>query len=569
MNILDQNKFKNISHLFDVVGTTPDKRNSLLEYIKRNSHLYQDLLTKTAFLDNQYLVQPLSQRLYHLIHKLNQPVPTNIVGWYLKYKNFKDGYSSTEIQDVRNCEWANLQDHEIEKYFKSFNSGIRNCFLKQWLVNKTPFLDPYNASIKTRAFYYRKNINYPLVDYKSKKLIWLVSEKRANELKSVIEPFIKMTDEEKIDFLNNFLHLKNRERAVYNSFLRQCTPITDYIDQNTNHIPGLVESRNLTSSIWHLVNRIKTLPLCRHCGNQIQPSKFNHKYLKYPLTCSHECNNKCIEVIEKRLKNNSTNQNGYCTNIGENEKYLLSLIERVKKLDISYNKRFGPYFLDGFDEQNNLAIEIQETRHSYTKQFEKDKKKINFLLEKGCSVLMILDNWHNPKAKKTKFQKTYEVYFRSLRNVTVLNINTSNGKVLTDIGWSKFLEIRSSKVLSPLIKITTTRNKHIVCTEDHLLFSSNLYYKLAKEFNIGDLIQTQEGQERVKTIEHVDDINDVYDIVETENNSFFANGIKVHNCICLDEAAFIECLTGDTNITIKELNGQTTMNTIENLFEIL
>jgi very-short-patch-repair endonuclease len=561
-------KFKNIDELFQMIGTTPDKRNNLLEHIKRNDYLKNELYAKTSYLDNQYLVQPLSQRMYHYIHNMLHSVPTCAKGWYVRFKNFEEGYDYTRYQTVRNCEWNRLSPEEICKYVLTTNGGLKHPILHEWIKEQTKFLDEFGASIKTRAFYYRKQLNYPITDYKTGKLAYLFSEKQVNKYSTEINKFISLSEIKKREYFEDFLSLRDRERCRKANLIRFCFPITNYLEEKTKHLTGLRTLKNITIMAWHFVNNVEAFPNCKVCDKLIRPDQFNLGYLKYAMTCSHDCNNKCIEIIEKRLKNNYTNTTGYNTNVGENEKYLLTLVSRIKKLDLIYNKKIGPFFVDGFDPDKNLVVEIQEPRHAYNKQFAKDKRKIGYLLKSGYKILMVLDNWNRSKAKPSAFQVDYKKYFQDTPNVEIVNIQTINGKILTDIGWSNAMSIQKTRTNAKTLKITTNTNKTIECTEDHLVYSNETYYKPANQFSKGDYIYTLTGKERVKSVEYCSELKDVFDVIETENNTFFASDIKVHNCICLDEAAFIECVTGDTQISIKQ-NEQEIKASVEEIFNSL
>ena len=567
---MDTKKFKDVDELFQTIGSDSNKRNNLLEHIKRNPYLKDDLLQKTNYLDNQYLVQPLSQRIYHYTHGMHHGVPTHPLGWYVRFKNFDEGYIYSKFQTVRNCEWHKLSAEEIRSYVLTTSGGMKHPILQKWIKEQTSFLDPFNATIKLRLFYFRQNLTYPIIDYKTGKLAYLFSEKQVKKYCFEIEYFENLTDNEKKEYFRNLLSLKDRERMTKSQLIRFCPQIVSYLENKTKHLNNLNFSKNITMMAWHVVNNIQQYPSCRVCNKEILPKQFNNGYLKYPLTCGHECNNKCIEIIEKRLKNNNTNDKGYyTTNVGENEKYLLTLISRIKKLNIVPNKRIGPFFIDGYVPDKKLVIEVQETRHAYNKQFEKDKRKIGYLLKNGYKILMILDNWFGTKVKCSRFQKAYKEYFEGMPDVDMINIQTINGKILSDIGWSNAMSVQKTKTDVQTLTITTNAGKQITCTEDHLIYSNEEYYKPAKEFVKGNYIYTVNGKEKVKSVEFCREARDVFDVIETENNTFFANEIKVHNCICLDEAAFIDCLKGNTIMSLKNSKGQIFKSNIKDIFDKL
>ena len=182
---------------------------------------------------------------------------------------------------------------------------------------------------------------------------------------------------------------------------------------------------------------------------------------------------------------------------------------------------------------------------------------------------MILDNWFGTKVKCSGFQKAYKEYFEGMPDVDMINIQTINGKILSDIGWSNAMSVQKTKTDVQTLTITTNAGKQITCTEDHLIYSNEEYYKPAKEFVKGNYIYTVNGKEKVKSVEFCREARDVFDVIETENNTFFANEIKVHNCICLDEAAFIDCLKGNTIMSLKNSKGQIFKSNIKDIFDKL
>lgn len=95
--------------------------------------------------------------------------------------------------------------------------------------------------------------------------------------------------------------------------------------------------------------------------------------------------------------------------------------------------------------------------------------------------------------------------------------------ILNNKDWSKF-DCVVDKGVQEVIKVTYN-NKSIVCTPDHLIWSiEENKYKPAHTFVYENILKKQH----------------VYDIVNVENgNCFYCNDILVHNCLILDEFAFI------------------------------
>jgi hypothetical protein len=134
--------------------------------------------------------------------------------------------------------------------------------------------------------------------------------------------------------------------------------------------------------------------------------------------------------------------------------------------------------------------------------------------------------------------------------------NTRGFKILTKSGWSTFAGFKRSLTSKEMYQIRTIDHE-ITCTEDHLIFINSESTETASNINVGDLILTDTGANQVTDIQKLGVVDDwVYDVIETQDHSFWANGICVHNCVLLDEAAHIDCMHGDSVINLK--NGDLT-----------
>lgn len=187
----------------------------------------------------------------------------------------------------------------------------------------------------------------------------------------------------------------------------------------------------------------------------------------------------------------------------------------------------------------------------------------------GDCEITIMD--HEFCHRDITLSKAFELFGNPFDQTPDQKLYTQNCKVLTGHNWSSFLGIKKSIVDAPILKLATENNKIISCTEDHLLFFNFSEFKRAKEFSINDAIQTVNGPEKIVLIETIskDQPREVFDVIETESHHFIANGLQVHNCICLDEAAFIECILGDTLIDIKNSKGQVASSNIKEIFDSL
>jgi very-short-patch-repair endonuclease len=407
------------------------------------------------------------------------------------------------------------------------------------VIEKTPFLDPYEASPSVRAFHIRKGLSFPLVNFNTNKLASRAVWNRLEEITGLAESFESKSYKEKIVWIRNWLSNKSYTRTKLTAKINCCYPIFSWIKAQTQNILELSSCTDISLLAFHLAENTTSMPSCKQCSKPIHYTQFNRQLRRYPATCSRVCNNKYAEVIEKRLANNRTNLSGYQTNVGKNEQQLLNRAATIYKLDLQYGVRKGKYFIDGVDEHKKVVVEIQEKHHARTKQFSKDVDKVLFLLRQGYNVVLVLDGWFVSRTKKSIAQTKYKNFFEALAGVKVLSLNLSEGAVLTDTGWSSFCGVKKTIANQPSLKFETKDGRSITTTKDHLIFYTADLCKKACEYAVGDSFYTENGSDAVTSINETDE-QEFYDIIETETHTFFANGIKVHNCLAIDEAAFIE-----------------------------
>lgn len=110
-------------------------------------------------------------------------------------------------------------------------------------------------------------------------------------------------------------------------------------------------------------------------------------------------------------------------------------------------------------------------------------------------------------------------------------------KVKTERGYRKFYGIKKTKN-QKIFKLSLSNGHSVKCTADHKIKTSDGWVEATK-INIGSLIEIDGGLSELTKIDFVG-YDDVYDLLEVEEtHSFYANGILVHNCVYLDEYAFL------------------------------
>jgi hypothetical protein len=121
--------------------------------------------------------------------------------------------------------------------------------------------------------------------------------------------------------------------------------------------------------------------------------------------------------------------------------------------------------------------------------------------------------------------------------VTVLEKN-SRFEVLTTDGFKDFDGI--TVTTKPCVRLRLTAHS-IDCTADHEFFSiTENRWKQCHHLEIGESIRTGDGSDQVIDIEPIGE-HEVSDLVNVQDTrSFIANGIDAHNCVYLDELAFVK-----------------------------
>jgi hypothetical protein len=110
-------------------------------------------------------------------------------------------------------------------------------------------------------------------------------------------------------------------------------------------------------------------------------------------------------------------------------------------------------------------------------------------------------------------------------------------EVLTEGGFKKFCGVRKIERNEILLEISLVTGERITCTHDHLIMTKQ-GWKKAIEIKEHE-VKTKVGYSFVNQIKEVAP-EPVYDLLEVEDvHSFYANDILVHNCILLDEFAFV------------------------------
>jgi len=110
-------------------------------------------------------------------------------------------------------------------------------------------------------------------------------------------------------------------------------------------------------------------------------------------------------------------------------------------------------------------------------------------------------------------------------------------EVFTDEGWKRF-EGCVNNGFKKTWRLNLSNGLTIGATDNHE-FSTYRGWVRLDALQSDDMVDTVHGQSNVASIEYVGE-EDVYDLLNVEDiHCFYSNGIKVHNCVYIDEYAFI------------------------------
>lgn len=111
-------------------------------------------------------------------------------------------------------------------------------------------------------------------------------------------------------------------------------------------------------------------------------------------------------------------------------------------------------------------------------------------------------------------------------------------EVLSDKGWEEIDSLNIAKDKS-ICKLILENNSELICTPDHILITSDDEEVFAKDCCNKQLNCLNESI-KVQKVEQLNTTSDVYDLsLKGTNHLFYANKILSHNCLMVDEMAFI------------------------------
>lgn len=265
----------------------------------------------------------------------------------------------------------------------------------------------------------------------------------------------------------------------------------------------------------------------------------NGKVYKIPIELLSQVKNnktlsRSIRNIEKYIVNTCLIE--YNTKVNKNENKLLDVISKVKGLKLQYQHQIGSFVVDGIDENKKVIIEINERHHLNRKTKQRDIAKYANLVNSGYHVYVVPDLVSINTDSNT--YKQYKHAIQQIKGVDIIEIHLSNFDILTDSGWSQFCGIRKTRT-DQIIHISTKNGKYLDCTPNHRILCDS-GTKFAYDITPGAKIKVIDGYDIVDSAIVIDKMHDVYDIVETNDNTVAYNDVLCKQCLILDEFAHIE-----------------------------
>lgn len=110
----------------------------------------------------------------------------------------------------------------------------------------------------------------------------------------------------------------------------------------------------------------------------------------------------------------------------------------------------------------------------------------------------------------------------------IKNIKTKDWEILTDTG---FYDIVAVFETIPYRKWKLkTETKELNCADDHIVFVNNFFEKFVKDLTPEDLVITENGLEKIISLEETNYKIKMYDLhLDNENHRYYTNGILSHN----------------------------------------
>ena len=124
------------------------------------------------------------------------------------------------------------------------------------------------------------------------------------------------------------------------------------------------------------------------------------------------------------------------------------------------------------------------------------------------------------------------IYQQCLKPLLPIEVLGEDGK------WKQIMTLNVTQK-QVFYKVKTVSHK-LICTQNHILITEDNEEVLAVD-SLGKRIQTQSSVEEVVEVKQTDIADNAYDLSlsDSSNHLYFCNGMLSHNCVILDEFAFL------------------------------
>lgn len=139
-------------------------------------------------------------------------------------------------------------------------------------------------------------------------------------------------------------------------------------------------------------------------------------------------------------------------------------------------------------------------------------------------------------------------------------------EVLTDDGFKDFEGIIVGENKNKLI-ITFNKGVKLICTPKHKVMVDKNNYKYAEDLQVNDNVY---NNFRVVSIRNIESDDLVYELLDVkDSHKYYTNDILSHQCLIIDEMAFIECISGESVINVRnKKTGEKKQINIEDFFTV-
>ncbi|QAU04493.1 putative terminase [Vibrio phage Va1] len=189
--------------------------------------------------------------------------------------------------------------------------------------------------------------------------------------------------------------------------------------------------------------------------------------------------------------------------------------ERMFYLSDEYSKKMGQkrIFVDFL--HKDKVIEFQGN-YWHKNTSEKDKLRKEFLESEGYKVLFIYENEY----KEDEIRELKKC-INFLNDIPVQN----RFLISTKSGYSHFMNIANNGSKETL-KFTFD-DRTIEVSKKHKFFGPRGEI-MAQDLVVGQMVETKNGLETIVNIETGE--NEVYDVIDSEDHTYYGNGVLNHNC---------------------------------------